>query len=275
MTYQSKTPQGADKVSRYKWNMQDLPGTLAQVSKNDIHFDKSYQREVNHAKVKAIASNWSWLAMGVITLADRGGRFYAVDGMHRVTAALLRSDIDYLPCIIFKTKDIRQEASGFVQANTLRKAVSTFDKHKALVLAGDEMAIFVQSLLDKEGFHGTRTTSGPNTIKCFGQLYQIAKAKPDALIKAWPLVAEISRGRIIHERILHAVVFLVERASEDVTSGKWRKKLLEIGYDGLKRAAEEAAAYYSRGGSAVWADGVLKAMNKNMRYKLEISNAKS
>lgn len=273
MTYISETPQGVDKVTRYKWSMQDAPGVLAQVNKYDIKFDKSYQREINDGKVRAIASDWSWLALGVITLADRDGKLYAVDGMHRVSAALLRSDIKDLPCVVFKTQSAQQEAKGFIQSNTLRKAVNTADKHRALVLSGDEIAITVQALIDDAGFAPAKSTSTPNGIKCFGVMHKLAKNKPQALLKAWPIVAQVCEGRSINERVLEGIVLIVERASEDVTKGKWRQKILEIGFDGLKRSAEEASAYYAKGGARVWADGIVKALNKGMRNRLEINDA--
>lgn len=273
MAYDNLTPQGVDKVARYKWNMQDEPGVLAQVNKHKIMFDKSYQRNVNDTKVLAIASDWSWLAMGVITLADRNGLLYAVDGMHRVSAALRRSDIQDLPCIIFKTQSVKQEAKGFIQSNTLRKAVTTMDKHKAMVLAGDSVAIMVQRMIDDAGFVPATSSSVSNGVKCFGVLHRLAKTKPESLDKAWPVIVDVCRNRVLSERIIEAFVFLVERASDDITKGKWRNRINEIGFDGLKRAAEEAASYYARGGARVWADGMVKAMNKGMRYRLELDDA--
>jgi hypothetical protein len=273
MNDQSKTAYGLDKIERYKWEMSDSPGVLANVSKHDIKFDHDYQRSKNNDKIIAIAKDWSWLAMGVITIADRGGQLFAVDGMHRVSAALLRSDIDTLPCIIFKSKGIFEEAKGFVQANTLRKAISTYDKHRALVVAGDENAIFVQQLIDKEGFVYSTGSGTPNGVKCYGVLHKLAKTKREGLVKIWPIVCEVCRNRIISERILEGLVFIAERGNEDITSSKWSKVILSIGYDGLLQAANSAAAYYAKGGSKVWADGILQVMNKGRRNRLELNDA--
>lgn len=268
----SRTARGIDKFKRYNWGVQDKAGVLAQVSKHDIVFEDKYQRELNETKVLAMARDWSWLAMGVITLADRGGKLYAVDGMHRVSAALRRSDIQELPCIIFKTSSVKQEAKGFIQANTLRKAVGTADKHRALVLAEDDIALMVQRLLDNSPFLPSANGKRVNSVKCFGVLHSLAKKKPEYLAKVWPLVCEICEGRHVNERILQALVLLAERGTEDITKGKWRAKLIALGFDGIKRAAEEAAAYYARGGARVWADGIVKEMNRGMRNRLEVTD---
>lgn len=270
MTFQSKTPQGVDKVGRYNWKMQDTPGVLANVRKTDILFDHDYQRSQNRAKILEIAKNWSWLAMGVITIADRGGQLYAVDGMHRVSAALMRSDIETLPCIIFKTRDVREEAAGFVQANTLRKAVSTFDKHRALAMAGDETAIFVQRLLDEGGFEHANGSGKKNGVKCYGILHKLAKYKRDALLSAWPLVSEVCRGRYLSERVLEGLVLIEATGTEKVSSIKWSKVVLNVGFDALVDASQSAAAYYAKGGAKVWADGMLQVINKGRRNRLEL-----
>ena len=270
MTYYEVTPQGVDKLDRYGWKLQDKPGKLMQINKSEICFDESYQRSKNRAKIFSIARDWSWMAMGVITIASRDGIFYAVDGMHRVSAAMLRSDIFDLPCIVFETEEVVDEAKGFVQANTLRKAVSTADKHRALVLAQDPDAMFVQRLLDNSPFIFAYSSSTPNAVKCFGVLTKLAKVKPSPLTRAWTLVCDICEGRFLNERILEGIVFLAERADQDITVGKWRKRILDVGFDGLKGGAESASAYYARGGARVWADGMLTAINKGMRNRLEI-----
>lgn len=270
MTFQSKTPNGLDKISRYNWKMQDSPGVLANVKKTDILFDHEYQRSQNKAKILEIAKNWSWLAMGVITIADRGGQLYAVDGMHRVSAALLRSDIETVPCIIFKTSDVREEATGFVQANTLRKPISTFDKHRALLVAGDETAALVERLLDDGGFEPSTNSSKKNGVKCYGILHKLAKNKRDALLSAWPLVCAVCNGRMLSERILEGLVLIEAVGSEKVSSKKWSNIVLSVGFDALLDGAQSAAAYYSRGGAKVWADGMLQVINKGRRHRLEL-----
>lgn len=270
MTFQSKTPQGVDKVGRYNWKMQDSPGVLANVRKTDILFDHDYQRSQNRAKILEIAKNWSWLAMGVITIADRGGQLYAVDGMHRVSAALLRGDIETLPCIIFKTSDVREEATGFVQANTLRKPVSTFDKHRALLMAGDETSKLVQRLLDQGGFEPSSSGSKKNGVKCYGILHKLAKNRKDDLLSVWPLICDVCHGHFLSERIVDGLVFLEGNASEKLSTPKWSKVVLNIGFDALVEASQSAAAYYAKGGAKVWADGMLQVINKGRRNRLEI-----
>jgi len=272
MTYQDTTPQGVDKVARYKWGLQDEPGKLCQVHKSRIQFDADYQRHINDAKIRAIARDWSWLALGVIIIADRGGILYAIDGMHRVSAAKLRSDIDDLPCIVFASSGKQEEAQAFIRANTNRKAVTTAQSHRAKVVAGDEVAVFVQSLIDSAGLRINAAGATAGGIKCMGVMHRLAKTKRDALLRAWPLICEVSEGHPVNERILDGLVYLAENANHDINDRKWRQRILNIGYVGLKAAAESAAAYYAKGGARVWADGMVQAINKGLQHKIEIKN---
>lgn len=268
MAYHEATPQGVNKVERYNWSLQDSPGELRSLHKSQIKFDESYQRIRNDAKIRSIARDWSWLALGVITIAERDGAYYAVDGMHRASAALLRSDVSHLPCIVFKSTGLKDEAEGFVRANTNRKAVSTADKHRAQVIAGDENAVFVQSLLDSSGL--TVSTSGnyAGQVRCMGVLHRLAREKRDALIRAWPLVLEVCEGHPLNERVLSALVYLADHGSHDINEKKWRERVVRLGFFGVKNAAESAAAYYSKGGAKVWADGVMQAINKGLHHKM-------
>lgn len=57
---------------------------------------------------------------------------------------------------------------------------------------------------------------------------------------------------------------------ESLTDSRWRERVLQAGYERLLQAAGSAAAYHARGGAKVWADGMLKEMNKGRRIRLEI-----
>lgn len=275
MAYHDKTPQGMDKVSRYKWDLQDMPGQLKRIDKADIRFDEAYQRQINHAKVRAIARDWSWLALGVITVAQREGRYFAVDGMHRVSAAMLRSDVSDLPCVVFQSSSVKDEAKAFIRANTNRKAVTTAQSHKAKIVAGDEVAIFVQSLLDSAGLQVSTSSHKAGGIKCLGVMHKLAKNRRDALLRAWPLVCEVSDGHPINERVLEGLVYLAAHASQDINERKWRERIIRLGHGGIKAAAESAAAYYAKGGARVWADGIAQALNKGLQHKMELQSGAS
>jgi hypothetical protein len=89
------------KVERYGWEMKDEPGELMHVDKKRLRIDHEYQRSANEVKVTEITKRFSWLALGAIVVVRRGDAYYVVDGQHRVMAAMRRTDIATLPCVVF------------------------------------------------------------------------------------------------------------------------------------------------------------------------------
>src|ERR1700686_676187 len=129
---------GDDKVERYGWKMRDRPGELCEINKRDLKIDIAYQRSLKRARVLDMAQDWSWVACGAVVVALRQpGEWFVVDGQHRVAAALLRSDIERIPCIAYAAEDLRQEAQGFIDTNTKRGSMTLADRFKALIITKD------------------------------------------------------------------------------------------------------------------------------------------
>ena len=155
MELTTHTAKGVDKVKRYGWSVQDAPGEMRLLHKDMLQIHPAYQRDLVPQKVSEISAAWSWVALGALVVGERGGEFWVIDGQHRAAAAKRRSDITHLPCVVFKTADVKQEARGFLTIQTMRKPVTAVAKQKAMVTAGDEVAGFVQQTvetLDKMGF---------------------------------------------------------------------------------------------------------------------------
>jgi hypothetical protein len=95
---------GQSKVDRYGWKLIDRPGVYENIDKKRLGIDESYQRPEIVSKIREMSANWSWMACGVILVARRGKRFYVYDGQQRTAAAMRRSDIKTLPCLVFDTE---------------------------------------------------------------------------------------------------------------------------------------------------------------------------
>lgn len=265
---------GKSKVSQYGWVLNDKPGELVWLSKNELLVDHSYQRNASQKRVLHIAQKWSWLACGVIIVAKREDdhRFYVVEGQHRVLAALKRSDIERLPCIVFKTQSVKEEAAGFYDANTARRLPTTIEKWRAQLLREDETTVFVDALIRQAGRVASNNT-GPGDVRCLGALLRAAEADREMLCRMWPLIVEVCHGHPIHERVFEGLMWLEAHLSEEhsLTDKRWRERVTRVGFVGLLDAAQRAATFYARGGPKVWALGQLEALNKGCRIHLALA----
>ncbi len=269
----SQTKQS--KIERYGWKLVDSPGDAMLIHKDKINIDDEYQRTATAMKVRGIASKWSWIACGCLIVGHRAGLYYVIDGGHRLLAARSRTDIGKLPCIVFQTEDIKQEAEGYLNANTQRRPMSAVEKFKALVITGDAAACKIAELLASANFEITSVTSAHSIrkVKCVRTLLTCYESNPEVLLKIWPLVIEIADDRVISELVVCSLFYLESAAFKEdrtITVAPWRKRILALGTDGIGDACKKAAAYYSSGGSRVWAKGLMDRLNHGVQNRLDL-----
>lgn len=261
------------KVDRYGWKLKDKAGKLKYLSKSILRMHPSYQRQSNNAKVITIASDWSWVACGAIIVGERGGEYWVIDGQHRVLAARRRADIDDLPCLVFATDGVEQEAKGFLDVNTLRKSVSSIDKFRALMAAGDPTANYVNELFVEIGI--TPKISGaskPLDIASVGWSLLKANENREAFEEVIRFAADLCRDDApLHEILLGGLYYVHTNFKPDGLRNKeLRSRIKKFGHKKLVNSSKSAAAYYQRGGAKVWARGMIDAINKGLHNKFEM-----
>lgn len=269
MELTTHTAKGVDKLTRYGWSVKDQPGELRMLHKDVLVVDMTYQRDVTAAKVTAITGAWSYMACGALVVAERNGTFYVIDGGNRLAAAKRRSDIKHLPCVVFQTAGAKEEARGFLDVNTGRKPVNAVVKHKALLAAGDETALFVQKLCERNGLVPQYTAQAPGTIRCVSWLVTRAREDREALARVLELAAELSaRDAVpVAEKLLDGLWHVHKKCGAGLDDKRLRARIREKTATELVEGANRAAAYYAHGGGAVWAEGMLNVINKGLQRK--------
>jgi len=268
------TPRGVsvDKIEKFGWRLVDDPGELRMIDKNALGIDPEYQRDASPGRVRAIASAWSWVACGAITVANRDGKLWVIDGQHRVMAARSRSDIRALPCIVFETAGRTEEAMGFYRLNT-GKPMSSIETFKALLCGGDEVAAYVQAALVRHGLMiGKR--SEPGYVRCIKTLSGIAARSRDDFDKVLRAADAVCwRTSHIHERIVVGIDYIHQHCGEGLDDKRLYQRLVDAGAVRLLAGIGRAAAYFSKGGARVYAEGILAVLNKGLRVKFELDSA--
>lgn len=260
-----------DKIERYDWRLLDQPGELRMLNKRLLRVDEQYQRDAIEAKVRDIARAWSWLACGAVLVAEREGLYFVYDGQHRVLAALRRSDIENLPCVVFRTAGAKEEAEAFLRANRNRKPLNGLAKFRAATVAGQPAALLVQQLILDVGRTPSEVSSG-TTVRCLALMMSHAERQPDVLKRVWPLIAEVCAGNPAHERVIEGLLYIENHLpqGESLMDREWRKRALRVSYDGLLNAASRFSAAYAKGGCKVWGLGMVEAMNKGCRTHIKL-----
>ena len=118
--YAETLPHGQSKKDRYGWSNPGQQGKQILIDKFDLEIPVEYQRDLSEQKVVELTKLFMWAAFGVLTIVERDGRFLVADGQHRLYAVLRRSDVTFVPCIVFKVNSIEEEAKIFLAINTSR-----------------------------------------------------------------------------------------------------------------------------------------------------------
>jgi hypothetical protein len=254
------------KVQRYGWADASQVGRLEWVPKDRINVDQTYQRDSKSHRAVKIASEFSWPCFGTLLLARRkDGSLFVVDGQHRLMAAMRRADIVAVPCIIFDSSDVKEEATVFVKANTMSKMVEAADKHRSLVRAEDTVAVELQAMVADAG-RTVRVDSGPGTVACIRKMRGLYTSDRGAMVRAWPTIVEVCKGHPLHERILGAIHYLEHHNGHGhrPSDPRWRKRLVAVGYCELLQRINAAAGYHGKGGDRIHAEGVRNAVNRQL-----------
>jgi hypothetical protein len=259
------TRLGRDKVALFNWDAVKGHGEFQSIDKNLLRVDRCYQRDFSNVKSLEISKKFNWIAFGALVVARRpDGSLYIVDGQHRHGAALKRSDISHVPCIVYDAPAVGDEAEGFLEINVGRKSLTAFDRHRALLMQGDEVSLLIEKLAAENGFSVDRNNK-PNGIRCLAACKTLLQTKRESFLEVFPLAAELCRDRIFDERVIAALVYVQDVTGGQITSALWRRAVLDIGYAKIRSAIDRASVFYERGGAKVWASGLVEVLNKGRR----------
>jgi hypothetical protein len=222
-----------------------------------------------------MSANWSWVACGCLVVAMRDGLYWAVDGQHRLFAAKRRSDIKELPCLVFATSSIEEDARGFLSVNCERKPISVMQRHKAMVVSGNEAAKAVQAKLLDLGLSSTTDSQAPGHFKCFAWAMKTARDDYDTFSSVIEVAAEISikESEPIKQTIVQGFTWIHRNHEGGITEARILERIKSKGCFALDLAARKAAALQGFGGQAVWGKAMLDELNKGLTKKFIIKGA--
>lgn len=248
------------------------PGVFLTIPIADLKIDTEYQRALQGSRVDRMSTDWSWVACGAILVALRGvgsGDYYVIDGQHRVAAAE-RANIIELPCLVFESMTHIDEAQGFIDVNISRKAMNVVDRYRALLVVEDPVALRVKVFLEQANRIPTvYAGNDASSIKCLDFLLTAVANYEETLATIWPLIIDICEGRLIAKKLVQGMLYLERFLSNtSLTERHWRRRLLQVGYDGLVKSIDETVAFEGKSGGAICAQGVLRGINRGLRNKL-------
>jgi hypothetical protein len=241
------------------------------IHKSKLHIDSRYQRNINERLVTRIMANWSWVSCGVISVSQRPGAnsYFIIDGQHRWKAATVLSNITDLPCLIFALDTVKDEATGFLATNTERRIPTLRDQFKALLITGDPAAKALDAIAAQYD-RRVSAPSSPSTISCVSDCMRLLRENKAAFERVFPVIADLCEGHAITGRLLRGMCYIERHMppKESLSDDRWHSRITHVGEANITLSIKQAAMFENRGDDQTCALGILKAINRNLRLPL-------
>lgn len=143
-------------------NTQNLPT-------DKLIVDETYQRSLNRERVERIAADFNPRQFGYLKVSRRDGKYYVIDGQHRLAAAKLLG-FTALPCNVYEGLDQRTEAEDFRSQQDNASRIHTRDRFRSAVVADDEESVRIAKIVREYGFTINGLGSEANHAGCISSV---------------------------------------------------------------------------------------------------------
>lgn len=200
--------------NRVKGTESLLKSAIRRIALGKMEVNSKVQREMREARVDKLAAEMDLDLLGLPVLSERGGRYYVVDGQHRVEA--LKKwlgngwETQQIECRVYEGLSEKQEANLFVKLNDALK-VTVFDNFMVSVQAGYPEAVAVKNVVDRTGLRMARNHS-PGALTCPGTLLKIMqRADADVLRETLETVRDGLGDGGLEAPIISGVSLVIQR----------------------------------------------------------------
>jgi len=184
MSRKSKTTQPNVKITQDNYTPRI---ECRQLEIHTLQATQGYQRQqLNNAVISKIVKEFDPLRLGVLKVSDRRGKYYVVDGQHRLTALLVLHPHDkyFVWCEVQSGLTYESEAMGFVAQDENKTPVNSYQKFNALLEAKDRDALAVNEAVTRAGFRMAKvpTCNTDRVIKCIDKIRRIHKKHDEVFL---------------------------------------------------------------------------------------------
>jgi hypothetical protein len=245
----------------------------------DLHIEHLYQRtEINTTAVNDIACNLNLSLVELHVSKRADGRFYVIDGQHRLLAIRLRNSFEVPDEDPIKRIEVKlyvgltheEEAELYKELNQTRTALKPFARFKMECVRGNPQALALLTLLQATCISlqpGRVDASEPvpdgfSILKCIEKvriLYADKKLDDNEFLRVLHQCQQlVGPGKEIIRELLEAIYGLAAATHGNSLTDFWTDVMFQIGAQEVQRVAMMAAA--SRSASV---------RSRNIRYLAE------
>jgi len=146
-----------------------------------LTYSDLYQRDTDDAN--KLLNGWDINMLEALTVSYRDGKFWVINGKHRLNAAINKK-IEFLPCRILVGLTEKEEAKIFAAQNDFVVTLKPVDKYKANIVANNEIDVFISDLSNKYGFTVSRSKNA-GSLNAITTARRIASKRNGKNVLSW------------------------------------------------------------------------------------------
>ncbi len=182
----------------------------------DLHVSERAQRDHRPEKSEAIAAAFDPDMFGVINVSERDGKFWIVDGQHRIAALRLMGWHDQqVQCWVTIGTSEQRDAKVFLGLNDTRN-VSAYDKFRIGITAGLHDECDIERIVLANGAVISSNHYQDNSTKAVSALRDVYRRGPEVLGRTIRIILGAYGGRALQSNIIKGVGMFCARYGDQV-----------------------------------------------------------
>lgn len=210
--------------------------------------------------------------IGVPVVSMREGKYFVVDGQHRVAAIrenIVNAESISIRCKVYFGLSERQEAELFLFYNN-SMPVRTLDKFRVAVTAGHDEQVAITEAVESAGFR-IAASSAPGGINCVAVLQKIySRAGASIIARSLKVIADTFGEIAVDGPLMNGVAHVLQRYDGQIRDAMIveRLRLVRGGTGALRQAANEHRNTFGTDIGLGYAAAIVDAINGRGRKKL-------
>lgn len=242
-----------------------------QIPIKNLVSNQDYQRNLSKSHIERAARNFDLYQINPVKVSRRDGINYVFNGQHTIEIVAMVSESRDTPvwCMVYDDMDYNIEADVFANQQKYVKALVPYEIYKANLEAGSDKQILIKSLVESYGL-----TIGPGK----GQGVICAVSSLEYIFDTWGFHVLDRTLRLcigtwegdansLSSNMLKGIARLVVAFDEKMRDDVFKEKVGAYSAKEIVRTAKER-----RAGAIGYAEAMLLAYNKKMKYPLRWSN---
>lgn len=242
-----------------------------QIPIKNLVANQEYQRNLSQNHIVRAAKNFDLYQINPVKVSRRNGINYVFNGQHTIEIVAMVSESRDTPvwCMVYDDMDYSVEADVFANQQKCVKALAPYEIYKANIEAGNDKQIMIKSLVESYGLTIGRT-KGQGVICAVSSLeyifdtwgFHVLDRALRLCIGTWEGAANSLSSNML-KGIARLIVAFDEKMRDDI----FKEKVGAYSAKDIIRTAKER-----RAGAIGYAEAMLIAYNKKMKYPLRWSN---